>query len=189
MDDDTIGLHPGGMETSSGLYINPLDPDPKLITAQDIAHHLSLICRFRGACKWHYSVAQHSIYVSDMLNMMGESTINQLAGILHDAAEAYLGDVIRPIKHLDAAKPLRLAEHRLQAVINKKFGVEDADWKLIKDIDNMVIGAEARQLMPSGGRGWKNLPAPADIKITRLPPDVVESWFLAQLSNLMRRLS
>lgn len=77
----------------SGHKINPYDLTPNDIKIEDIAHSLSLICRFGGHCREFYSVAQHSVQVSYCV-----SQDNKLLALLHDATEAYIGDMVRPLK-------------------------------------------------------------------------------------------
>lgn len=87
------------MRTWSGkeIYFNNLVPDN--IVIEDIAHALSLQCRFNGHCDEHYSVAEHSVKVATKLLETGDLTL-AMTGLLHDAAEAYTGDVISPLKKL-----------------------------------------------------------------------------------------
>lgn len=104
-------------QTFTGL-IYPLDPREYEINIEDIAHHLSMQCRFAGACKFHYSVAQHAIYVSQQVPKEWA-----LWGLLHDASEAYLGDLVRPLKLTAFGAGYQVHERRLQIAICKKFGL------------------------------------------------------------------
>ena len=76
--------------TYTGRQFWPLDPRPEDICIRDIAHHLSLCCRFNGACRVHYSVAQHSVMVANIL-----PAPLRFWGLMHDATEAYVGDMVR----------------------------------------------------------------------------------------------
>ena len=78
--------------TASGLGFDPEDPKPEAIVIEDIAHALSNICRFGGHTGSFYSVAQHSVLVSLHTNAKFAR-----AGLMHDASEAYIGDIIRPV--------------------------------------------------------------------------------------------
>lgn len=106
------------IQTYTGKKFFPLDPDPDLICIEDIAHALANLCRYGGHSKMFYSVAQHSLIVSRM------STNYPLHGLLHDASEAYLGDMVRPLKHLPEMAPYREAEDRLQSMIFERFGLD-----------------------------------------------------------------
>ncbi len=81
------------MQTCSGLKIWPMDPRPEEICLNDIAHALSMICRFSGHTKKFYSVAEHSVFVSHHVK-----SENAIYGLLHDSSEAYISDIIRPVK-------------------------------------------------------------------------------------------
>jgi 5'-deoxynucleotidase YfbR-like HD superfamily hydrolase len=82
------------IQTYQGGCFEPFNPHPDQIHIRDIAHALALTCRFTGHCLDFYSVAQHSVMVSQIV-----SHKHALAGLLHDASEAYLTDVASPIKH------------------------------------------------------------------------------------------
>ena len=81
------------MVTFTGKLVNPLDLTPQDVDIRDIAHHLSNMCRWQGATRHFYSVAEHCVHVSRLV-----PTGYALLALLHDAAEAYMGDAIRPIK-------------------------------------------------------------------------------------------
>ncbi len=156
LEEDITGCdldHPW-IETFTGKRFTLFDIDPDNIDILDIAHALSMQCRFAGHCKRFYSVAEHSVHVFRLLSRQGHYSDLLKAALLHDASEAYLGDVTRPLK-------LQLAEYRdieaqVQAAIYHKFQCRPtAEQKsLIKDADNAILAAEARWLMPSGGEGW-----------------------------------
>jgi hypothetical protein len=192
MPDDGSGLFPDdSMETFSGTHFNILKPDPKMISMFDISHHLSLICRFNGACRWFYSVAQHSIYVADLVKQNGADIVTELGGLLHDAAEAYTGDIIRPIKHAEGVDKLIHIGDVIQEVINKKYGIESANWELVRQADNTLVVTEADQLLPSQGRGWQNLPAPLNPGIVTIHWEyegIVQAQFHARYYKLSRML-
>lgn len=91
----------------TGTYVDLLNPDPATIHPEDIAHHGGMTCRYGGGVRRFYSVAEHAVLVADLLHHEGHSVEVQLAGLLHDAAESYVGDVISPLKYA-----LRLVEAR-----------------------------------------------------------------------------
>lgn len=187
-DSINVGQRPdGSMDTYSGNHVNVLHPEPGAIVIEDIAHHLSLICRYGGACIRHYSVAQHSVHVSEQISKLEGTVQDQLAGLLHDAPEAYLGDWIRPIKYMMLeSEKLNKANEILQKTIFHKFGVEDANWELVKQADNIMAATEAKQIMKSRGLGWENLPPPAKFRIPVFSPNSAEDLFLYIYSNLTK---
>ena len=103
--------------THYGNVIDLLDPDPADISLFDIAHNLSHLCRFNGATKYRYSVAQHSLFVSRLV-----SPQHALQALMHDATEAYLGDVVKPLKEL--LPDYQTLEDRMWASICEALGIE-----------------------------------------------------------------
>lgn len=102
------------IRTYTGIMFGPLNPDPDLINLGDISHALSLLCRVNGHFRNFYSVAQHSVNCMEEAKIRGYSRRVQLACLLHDASEAYLSDVTRPVKqeipkYLEIEKPLQEA--------------------------------------------------------------------------------
>lgn len=135
------GLYTGDtIRTFKGHYLNVFDPKPESIDIEDIAHALSHVCRFAGHTRIFYSVAQHSIEVMKMC-----SRENRLAGLLHDASEAYMCDLPRPIKrNLPEYKNI---EENLMGVIAQKFGLEYPFHPEIKKADEYQLHIEYCFLM------------------------------------------
>lgn len=132
------------MLTYSGRVFHPLAPQPEQVAIIDIAHSLANQCRFAGHCRVHYSVAQHSVYVSDLLRPLGVEA--QLAGLLHDAAEAYLVDLPSPVKVF--MTEYCASEKIVTAAIWKAFEVlVPENTAAIKTADNIVLATEMRDLM------------------------------------------
>lgn len=167
-DDNFIG-------TYTGKKFHYLSPKPEEIDIVDIAHALSLKCRFSGHVKVFYSVAEHSIRVSEI---MPEHL--KLEALLHDAAEAYMPDVPRPIKE---SFGLSKFEDTIQDMIFKKFGISNKSPQ-VKEADNILIATEARDLMANMD-GWAELPEPLPGVITpmRIPADV-EWYFICLFDEL-----
>lgn len=161
MENNNIGLFKEKMmcmETYTGLVVDPLHIEEKDICIEDIAHHLSLICRYSGACERFYSVGQHTLHVLNIVSSEihdgGESDrITCLAALLHDASEAYTNDIIRPFKY--GFKGLKELDSQITGKIMKKFGAIGADWGLIKKADHIMLATEAKLLMESCGQGWE----------------------------------
>ena len=128
------------IRTNSGLYMNVFEPTMEMISIEDIAHALSNNCRFGGHLDDFYSVAQHSWHCSQLV-----SNENAMAALMHDASEAYLLDIPRPIKQrLSEYKEI---EHRLMLLIAEKFQFEYPFHKEIKEVDNLMLEIEWDNLM------------------------------------------
>ncbi len=136
--------------TFTGVKFHYRKPVFDEICIEDIAHHLSLLCRFTGACSQFYSVAEHSIRVSRVV-----STQMKLSALLHDAAEAYINDISRPVKY---SHKLDETEKAIMDVIAKKYKIVP-NAPEIKEADDILIATEARDLMPNT-EGWMVLPPP-----------------------------
>lgn len=126
------------IRTFTGRYVNPLALRVEDVCIEDIAHHLSLECRYTGACPYHYSVAQHSVYVSQCYN----TPVLKLTGLLHDASEAYLKDLPSPIKHDPRMAFYREIEEQVSATIFKCFGLNSDLICFVKDADNITFKNE-----------------------------------------------
>ena len=126
----------------SGQCFNVREPRPEQILLEDVAHHLAHTCRFGGAVREFYSVAEHCVYVSRLV----PPELAPLA-LVHDAAEAYLGDVIKPLKN--CLPEYQALEHVWEAAIAKRFGFESLKHPLVKDADVAAVQAERRDLLPS----------------------------------------
>jgi hypothetical protein len=125
----------------SGIRFNIEDPEEDTIRIQDIAHALGNICRFGGHAKKFYSVAQHCVYASYMT-----PGPHQMAALLHDATEAYLGDVVRPLKRL--LPDYERLEKNLAARIAHNFGlpIDAFEHEHVKHVDNMLQAYEAKEV-------------------------------------------
>ena len=169
--------------TVTGIHFYPLDPNPDDIDIKDIAHALSLICRANGHFRHFYSVAQHCIACAEEAIERGYSPEVILGCLLHDASEAYLCDVTRPVKkHI----PQYLqAEEKLQEVIWKRFigrELTDAEKKLIFEIDDDILSMEFHLLMPEDlNEDYRKLQGSYTCEYQ--DPQEVKSWFI-QMATL-----
>jgi len=134
--------------THSGLHFNLLAPDPDLIEIEDIAHALSHLCRFTGHTRQFYSVAEHSVRVSCLV-----PPAYRLEALLHDAAEAYIGDVSSPLKALLPA--YRGIEHNIDHAIRARFGLPLAQTHCVKQADLVMLATERRDLMSNDDTPWE----------------------------------
>lgn len=169
------------MQTFSGRAFWPIDPRAEEVFIEDIAHALSLQCRFGGHCRIFYSVAEHSVRVSQVV-----PHAMRLAALLHDAAEAYLVDLPRPIKRSSS-----LGEHyteleaRVQGAVFERFGLELPLPDEVHDADNVLLMTEARDLMAAPPMAWKESRyRPLDEPIVPLGPSDAEAAFLRAFAEL-----
>jgi hypothetical protein len=169
------------MTTISGRQVWPLCATQAMINIYDIAHALSYICRFNGHISFFYSVAEHSCRVSDICKPQ-----YALYGLLHDATEAYLGDVIRPLKPYFTN--YNEIEDRLAKTIARKysFSMRKAAHENVKWADNTLLFTEARDLVSTGGLNWRDnqLYIPLPKKIRPWSPNKAKQEFLRRFKEL-----
>lgn len=167
------------LQTFSGGRFFPLDPRPEEVSLPDIAHALAHLCRFGGHCLTFYSVAQHSVLVSHYV-----APHLAAQALLHDAAEAYLVDVPRPIKL--ALPDYRRMEKQIQAVIYRSFGLPERECGAIKRADDRVLAQEHRDLMARSPWDWSRLSdeRPLDRPIRALPPAEAFAEFLERFLEI-----
>jgi len=166
--------------TFTGRLVDVLDLRPETIDIRDIAHALSQFCRFTGHSRFHYSVGQHSLLVSRIVPARFA-----LHGLLHDASEAYLGDISRPLKHSDVMERYRELEFRTQQVINEKFGLPLHEPDEVKHADLVALSTEFRDVVNRQEEDL-GLPPPHKDTIRKIQPEVVEDWFLARFMELTK---
>lgn len=177
------------IQTQSGRRFYSLDARPEDVDLRDIAHALSLVCRFAGHCRTFFSVAEHSVRVArSLLPVERPWTPAErrlaLAGLLHDASEAYLGDVPRPIKRLPEMAPYREAEARLEAVIAERFGLSHPWPEAVKLADARALATERRDLLAVQRDDWGHLPEPWPERIEPQAPEVAHLHFLGLFFEL-----
>lgn len=163
---------------ASGKWFDLLDPWNSEFSIGDIAQGLANICRYSGQCKSFYSVAEHSIHVSDMVEDF------KLEALLHDAAEAFLGDITRPLKQL--LPQYREIEASVENAIFTRFGLDASSKAEIKAADLRVLAAEQSQVMPAGTDYWAAGSGiqKANIRVDFLSPTVAYDRFMAKYSEL-----
>lgn len=179
------------LSTYTGRQFWPLDPCPEDICIEDVAHALSLLCRFGGHCKEFYSVAQHCC-LGALWGRYGEllpKKKDQFNFLMHDASEAYLVDLPRPIKRGTElfGEMYQQIESKLEEQLAIKF---DLDWPLlpaIKNVDIRMLLTEKRDLLPNVRHLWQfgeNDYPPFTAKITPWIPEQAENTFLAMFREL-----
>jgi hypothetical protein len=132
----------------SGRQIDPFAMTVDDILIEDVAHSLSNQCRWGGHCIEFYPVAQHSVHVAELI-LEVSTFMPALWGLLHDASEAYLLDLIRPLKRRPEFAYYRQLEAQVMAVICQKFGLPLEEPSLVTAADNIMLAIEARDLMPA----------------------------------------
>ena len=147
---ETVGVEAFGcvantIRLRSGKYLDLRDPQPDQFTFADIAGALAKLCRFGGQCEWFYSVAEHSYHCAKQAAADGQCLETQAACLLHDAAEAFIGDIVKPLKIM--LPEYLVIERRLEAVIFEKFLVQfHREESVVREIDRAMLVAERRFL-------------------------------------------
>lgn len=165
--------------TNSGRKYHFLDPQPQDIVFSDIAHSLSNLCRYTGQGKF-YSVAEHSVHVMNLYALRHhQAPLQELrSALLHDATEAYCGDVSKPLKTLLPAYDT--IEERAAQAIAKRFAV-DCSTARIKECDLIMLATELPVIInytvaTDGAFAW--LPPPCTIEPACLAPEYAKALFL-----------
>lgn len=143
------------MQTFTGKVFPLKNFDPGAIDIEDIAHALGMLCRFNGQCKTFYSVAEHSVHVSHEI-----APDLALLGLMHDAAEAYLGDVPTPLKK--ELEGYCVKEDKLMILISDKFGFEwpakkSDEYIELKWADNQLLADEKHVVMGREPKPWPGI--------------------------------
>lgn len=183
------------IQTFSGIRFWPLDPRPEEVRLDDVAHALAMTCRFNGHCDRFYSVAQHCVHVSELCD-----DEHALAGLIHDAAEAYISDLSRPVKRQAEMGAFRAIEAGLERAVAKAFGVDVAllHSEQVKRADHVMLATEAQHLMrlkPNGGpagawdglKGVKPLPNLESRPFRPWGPDEAKARFKERFGRLALR--
>ena len=163
------------LSTVSGGRFDYQTPDLTEIHISDIAHALSQICRFTGHTRRFYSVAQHSVLVSQIVPKE-----HALAGLLHDAHEAFVGDMATPLK--DLLPGYRAIEERAWRAVAARLGVDPVPPDEVKRADLIALATERRDLLPRDGREWEILAdvTPLFDRIAPMRPEAAEVLFLTR---------
>lgn len=157
-----IPARPVFITTATGRKFSPLKPRAADVFLYDIAHALSHQCRFSGHTREHYSVAEHSVRVSELLERWGESPEIQLWGLLHDASEAYLVDLPSPLKQGPFGEQYRNAERRVMEAICERWLLSPEEPEVVRRADLVMLATEIRDLMPPDMDPWSELPNDPD---------------------------
>jgi 5'-deoxynucleotidase YfbR-like HD superfamily hydrolase len=168
------------IQTYTGIKIDLLDPKVEDIVLEDIAHALSMQCRFSGHCKSFYSVAQHSVFVSKLCNKS-----DALHGLLHDASEAYLVDIPKPLKYCGEFDVYLRFEKKMMQVIYQKFGLAEQEPESVLMADRIMLMTEARDLATKfNACDWGKVD-PAEFTIEAVPQQRAKQMFLNRFQELV----
>jgi hypothetical protein len=130
------------IRTYTGQLFDFVNPERTPLSIVDIAHSLSLLCRFAGHSKFFYSVAEHSYRVSYTCPQE-----HALWGLMHDAGESVCVDVPRPLKHMEGMEAYRAHEKRVMNAICKQFGMDPVEPPEVKAADSVLLVTEQRDLL------------------------------------------
>jgi len=159
------------MTMASGRRFYPQDPDHRDVCLDDIAHHLAQINRYNGGLVRPLSVAEHSIACAALAWQMGCDAEIQFLALMHDAAEAYVGDMVRPLK-VDMLMYCQAEEQVWDMAIARRFALPlHRDMPpVVSEIDRIICATEKRDLHPNA-EPWPNMPDPdPDIHFQQQPP-------------------
>ena len=163
------------LATRTGVRFCLTNPRPQDVKVLDIAHALGRIGRWGGHTSRPYSVAEHSVFVSKLVEPQ-----HRVAALLHDAAEAYLGDVIGPLKAM--LPELEVIERRVHLAICERFGVSPEIPEEVHVADQVALATEAKQLVAIP---WECVAKPVDIALTDMRWSEARDYWLRSLAACM----
>lgn len=169
----------GKINAQSGVVVNLIHPTVQMINANDIVCALSKICRFNGQISHFYSVAQHSVLVE----ALAPPAIKR-AALIHDCAEAYIQDIISPMKHLIGNAGYNVMEERFNAVVFEFFNEPIENLKLVKNYDLLAYEMECEAFKRSNMRPWNKFwRVNAGYDLTVWSPSYAAKWFAKHLER------
>lgn len=180
---DTFGCYANTIITAGGLYLDYADPKPEQIEPAAIVRGLSRESRFANQTERTYTVAEHCILGCKLIS----EPECQLAFMLHDAAEAFMRDLPKPLKNM--LPGYSVIADRLQRVIEQRFELDMEPWRsVVKDVDRRMLVAEKQQLWPNDPNEWIGFASiePAPVTLSCYAPAVASSVYSQQLSTLLR---
>ncbi len=149
------------VQTASGRRVSLVSPDPETICVEDIAHALGGICRYTGHTRRHYSVAEHSVRIASWLESEGQPPAVALAGLLHDAPEAYLGDPSYPLKVAmpDVVREWwdrreRAVARAIEVALGLPKGMVSDPPAIVHEADRRIVVDEREVFLGGTFEGW-----------------------------------
>jgi len=177
------------IRTFTGTKFFPLDPRPEDVRIEDIAHSLARLCRWVGHVPVEqYSVGLHSMHVCDMVT----TPADKLAALLHDASEAYLGDIAKPVKVL--LPDYKIAENRLMTVIAQALGFAFPLPDIVHQADAAALYLEAKQFSAHADEDIEYIHPPHIThwpfeKVSAIRPRDLEEIFLAHYITIKKHIN
>lgn len=172
------------MQTYTGRQFYPLDAHAEDVDPIDIAHGISMQCRYNGHVKRFYSVAEHCVVMSEYLEGIGASANDSLYALLHDATESYVGDMVRPLKkHIPLFSQI---EDGVMVAIAERFGLDSAVMPdTVREADNRILLDERAELLGEATAAWsvEDL-TPLGVQIKGWDPFVAKELYLMRLEDL-----
>ena len=169
------------IQTYTGKAFWPLDPRLEDIDIRDIAHSLAYQCRFAGHCHPFYSVAQHSVFVSQLVSARHAGW-----GLMHDAAEAYITDLPRPLKRSLFGDHFCCVEEEILKIIAKAFHLPPEIPSEVHHADDRMLMTEARDLMGKAPMPWGLRVKPIKSDFECWSPQFAEVMFLSRSRQLFK---
>lgn len=171
------------LQTFTGGKFYPMDPRAAEMRIEDVAHSLSMQCRYAGHCLQFYCVAEHSVLIERWLAARGEDQATRLKGLLHDAPETWLVDVPRPVK------PSLIGYKEAEAAVWKQVcywhGMSDLMPDIVHEADNRILNDERAQNMGPCEDAWGYSGDPLGITLEFWSPARAEAEFLAAYWSLI----
>lgn len=165
------------MQTHSGRQFFPMDPHPADVDIHDIAHALGMLCRYNGHVERFYSVAEHCVHLSRVV-----APEHALWALLHDATEAYVGDMVRPLKR--SMPDYVAAEDRVMEAIAARFGLAGSMPAEVKAADTAILLNEREALLAPPPRPWSTDGDRLDVEIEAWDPRRAKWAYLVRFSEL-----
>lgn len=168
----------------------PLDPRPEEVSVEVIAHHLSNICRYSGATKFHLPVAQHAVLLCRWLRDEGHGPMEQMCALHHDDPEGLtgFGDVVRPMKHL-FPQVSEIEDNIWLKAIAPKFGLPAELPFIVTRADIHICGDEKEQALNPPVIPWKHDPTPIGVDILKWSPEESRAAYLQEHYRLVEEMA
>lgn len=167
------------VQTRSGIPFFPLAPVVQDIEMRDIAHSLSLLCRYNGHTSRFYSVAEHCVLLSRAVDRE-----HARWALLHDATEAYVGDLVWPLK--EEVPDYKRIEDGVMLAVCEKFGLDHVQPDQVKEFDRRIVLDEREALMSPARTPWPALEgfSPLGVQVEGWSPDRAKSEYTSRFRQL-----